>query len=386
MTSLSSPSWRARHALRSHLARRRPGLTPPLRTALHLGVVCAASLVALLAVLYGIEPQTARALSTFLAFHFLSGREPAMLWALHPPDAVSVWWVAPVAILNDFTFLFLCTPLVWIAVQRLRHAPLVGEALVSLEKSALENQAAIRRFGLPGLAGFVLFPALGTGSTAGAALGLVAQLPHTAVLVWMAGTTVVVNVLWAYVLGHVAVRIPAQGPWTFLPLIIVGVVFVAIIARAMGRRRGLEEIRLAKVPDLDAQHLARLEQAGIVEGRRSLRVDCETLRQHMGVPNARPSRCRAAAELLLLPSMRPADTRLLTHVGIQGVGDLAVAEPRYVRRAVEEASEEEGGHAEEWTDRAWTWREEARRLTEAAANGGPPARAAAPPAAALPAD
>ncbi len=330
---LSGP---AQVALRAsiHSARRRlPRLLHALlfATAGILGLA-----VLLLVVLAVFDPRTLAILGRMFLLTILVGREAAMLYAYSEGPTGGPTWPLVTAVLDDWFTIGFTLPLVWIGLERLRGVPYVGGIVLSLEKTAVEKRAFLRRWGLLGLLAFVWFPGVGAGVLVASAIGIVSKIPLRRLLIALAVGSAAVNVFWAVGLYYTSTLIPREGIWSYIPLACITALAIVAIVFGWLQQRRRHLFPIVKVQILEPAHIARLLAVGIEDGIELLYANRRVLASKLGMDPALLGRLRSVAELAMLRSVSPRHAEMLTEVGITSIRELSVAPPDLVAAALKE--------------------------------------------------
>ena len=327
------PAQAALRASVLHDRRRFPSL---LRSLLWtaLGLVVLSLLVGV--VLFFVDRHTLGVVAAMLGLTFAAGREAAILNAYGQDPAFGATWIAVAAVLEDLITLFLALPLVWLGIERLRGAPVLGGIILSLEKTAVEKRAFLRKWGLYGLVAFVWIPGIGAGVTLAAAMGLVSKIPLRRLTIALAIGSAAVNVFWAVGLYYTSSLIPREGPWSYIPLALVAVLAALAIAFGLVQRRKRHLFPIVKVQILEDEHVERLLEVGITDGIDLLYANRTTLAHKLGIKPTSLGRLRSVAELSMLKTVSPRHAEMLTEVGVTSIRELSVAPPALVAHAIHE--------------------------------------------------
>lgn len=296
-------------------------------------VVLAALQVVLLAI---IDPRTLGILLQLMGLSFAVGREGAILHAYGQDPSGGAAWVVVTSVLDDLITLALALPLFWLGLERLRGAPLLGGIILSLEKTAVEKRAFLRRWGLYGLVAFVWVPGVGAGVTLAAAIGLVSKIPLRRLILALALGSAAVNAFWAVGLYYTSSLIPREGPWSYVPLAFVAVLAVVAVVFGILQRRKRHLFPIVKVQILGDEHVERLLKVGITDGIDLLYANRTILAARLGINAASLGRLRSVAELSMLRTVSPRHAEILTEVGVTSIRELAVAPSELVSKAIHE--------------------------------------------------
>jgi uncharacterized membrane protein len=330
------PSGPAQDALRErvhHDRRRFPAILRNLLWAAAGLVLLAVALIVFLAL---VDARTLGILGQLGGLSFAVGREAAILRAYGQDPAGGFLWIAVAAVLDDLITLALALPLFWLGVERLRGAPVLGGIVLSLEKTAVEKRAFLRRWGLYGLVAFIWVPGVGAGVTLAAVIGLVSKIPLRRLIVALAIGSAAVNVFWAVGLYYTSALIPREGPWSYIPLAFVASLGAFAIVYGLVQRRKRHLFPVVKVGILDDEHARRLLAVGIEDGIELLYANRTTLANKLGIKPTSLGRLRSVAELSMLSAVRPRHAEMLTEVGVTSIRELAVAPPALVSQAIHE--------------------------------------------------
>jgi uncharacterized membrane protein len=299
-----------------------------------LGLLALAALLA--AGLAVADPRTLGIAGQVLALSFAVGREAAILHAYGQDPTGGPVWIAATAVLDDWITLALALPLFWLGIERLRGTPFVGGIVLSLEKTAVEKRAFLRRWGLYGLVAFVWMPGIGAGVMLAAAIGLVSKIPLRRLAIALALGSAAVNVFWAVGLYFVEGLVPNTGPWSYVPLALVAALVVLAVVFGLRQRRKRHLFPLVKVQVLEAAHVERLLEVGITDGIDLLYANRTILSAKLGIDPASLGRLRSVAELSMLRTVLPRHAEMLTEVGVTSIRELSVAPPGLVAEALHE--------------------------------------------------
>jgi uncharacterized membrane protein len=359
------PSGPAQDALRARIRADRRRFPPVLRSLLWVALGLAAFAAALAAVLAATDPRTLGILGTLLGLSFAVGREAAILNAYGQSPSLGATWVVVTSILDDLITLALALPLIWLGIERLRGAPFLGGIVLSLEKTAVERRAFLRRWGLLGLIAFVWVPGVGAGVTLAAAMGLVSKIPVRRLAVALALGSAAVNAFWAIGLYYTSALIPSEGPWSYIPLALVVALALSAVAFGLVQRRKRHLFPIVKVQVLEPEHAERLLEVGITDGIDLLYANRTILAAKLGINPASLGRLRSVAELSLLRTVSPRHAEMLTKVGVTGIRELSVAPPALVAAALHElellhAIQPLPGEAQDFASLCGRWTEDAR--------------------------
>lgn len=294
---------------------------------------------------------------------FAVGREGAILRAYGQDPWLGATWITVTSVLDDLITLALALPLFWLGIERLRGAPLVGGIILSLEKAAVEKRAFVRRWGLYGLVAFVWMPGFGAGVTLAAAIGLVSKIPLRRLTIALALGSAAVNAFWAIGLYYTSSLIPREGPWSYIPLVLILVLAVLAVVFGLLQRRKRDLFPIVKVQILAAEHVKRLREVGITDGIDLLYANRATLAAKLGIRPTSLGRLRSVAELSMLRTVSPRHAEMLTEVGVTSIRELSVAPPQMVAAAIQELELLHAIQPEEAQDFAGlceTWTQDAR--------------------------
>lgn len=330
---LSGP---AQVELRASIRAARRRLPRLLRALLYATVGILGLAIVLLVLIAVFDPRTLGILGRMFLLTIFVGREAAMLYAYSEGPSGGPAWPLVTAILDDWFTIGFTLPLVWIGLERLRGVPYVGGVVLSLEKTAVEKRAFLRRWGLLGLLAFVWFPGVGAGVLVASAIGIVSKIPHRRLLVALAVGSAAVNVFWAVGLYYTSTLIPSEGVWSYIPLACIAVLAMVAIVFAWLQRRRRHLFPIVKVQILEPAHIARLLEVGIEDGIELLYANRRILAAKLGMDPALLGRLRSVAELSMLRTVSPRHAEMLTEVGITSIRDLSVAPPDLVAAALKE--------------------------------------------------
>lgn len=329
----SGPAQKVLRARVHHDRRRFPTVLGTLLwVALGLGGL-AALLIVFLAI---VDPRTLGILGQLGGLSFAVGREAAILRAYSQDPAGGFLWILIGAVLEDLITLALALPLFWLGIERLRGAPVIGGIVLSLEKTAVEKRAFLRKWGLYGLVAFVWVPGVGAGVTLAAVIGLVSKIPLRRLIVALALGSAAVNAFWAVGLYYTSSLIPREGPWSYIPIAFVAALGAFAVAYGLVQRRKRHLFPIVKVRVLDDEHTQRLLAVGIEDGIELLYANRTTLAQKLGIKPTSLGRLRSVAELSMLAAVLPRHAEMLTEIGVTSIRELSVAPPELVSQAIHE--------------------------------------------------
>ncbi|HLE47113.1 MAG TPA: DUF4332 domain-containing protein [Candidatus Thermoplasmatota archaeon] len=351
--------------MRARVRKDRQQFPAVLRTCLWatLGLVAASSLaVALMAIL---DSHTLSLLVQMFVLSFAVGREAAMLYIYGQGPSFGPFWVLVAAIVDDLVTLGFTLPLVWLGLARLRGVYLLGGIVLSVEKTAVEKRAFLRRWGVYGLVAFVWLPGLGAGVFLAAAMGIVAKIPLRRLIIALAVGTALVNAFWAIGLYYTASLIPAEGVWSYIPIAFAAALGVVAAVFGWRQHRTRHLFPIVKVQILDAEHAARLADVGITDGNHLLYANRHVLARKLGIDPSLLGRLRSVAELSMLRTVSPRHAEMLTEVGINSIRQLSVAPPHLVAAALEELESKHAirplpGEHDPFPEQCGRWTEDAR--------------------------
>jgi uncharacterized membrane protein len=326
----------AQEELRQRVRTDRRRLPRVLRGSLWLSLgilVLSGLLIALLAV---VDPQVLTVLGQMIALSFAVGREAAMLWAYSQTPAPSPAWVFLATALDDLLTMGLTLPLLWIALERLRGVFFIGGVVLSVEKTAVEKRAFLRRWGVWGLVAFIWFPGVGAGIFLAAAIGMIAKIPLKRLIVALSGASILVNAFWSIGLYYTSGLIPREGAWSYGPIVFAGALGVLAIVFGVRQHHLRHLFPIVKVQMLGPQHVSRLLEVGITDGIDLLYANRTILAKKLGMDPALLGRLRSVAELSLLRAVSPRHAEMLAVVGISDIRELSVAPPELVAAALKE--------------------------------------------------
>ncbi|MFA5943795.1 MAG: DUF4332 domain-containing protein [Candidatus Thermoplasmatota archaeon] len=326
----------AQAALRARVQHDRKRFPRILRNALWVGVGLSGLAIALVIFLAVIDPRTMGIVAQLLGLSFAIGREAAILHAYSQQPSLGATWIVITSVLDDLITLALALPLFWLGLERMRGAPHLGGVILSLEKTAVEKRAFLRRWGLYGLIAFVWVPGVGAGVTLAAAMGLVSKIPLRRLILALALGSAAVNSFWAIGLYYTSSLIPQEGPWSYVPLAFVVLVAAVAVVFGLLQRRKRHLFPIVKVQILEAEHIDRLLQVGITDGIDLLYANRTILAAKLGIRPASLGRLRSVAELSLLRTVSPRHAEMLTEIGVTSIRELAVAPPDLVADAIHE--------------------------------------------------
>lgn len=355
----------AQATLRARILHDRKRFPRILRTLLWVACGLVALAVALVAVLAVVDPHTMGIVAQLLGLSFAIGREAAILHAYSQAPAGGAAWIVVTSVLDDLITLALALPLFWLGIERMRGAPLLGGIVLSLEKTAVEKRAFLRRWGLYGLVAFVWVPGVGAGVTLAAAIGLVSKIPLRRLVVALALGSAAVNAFWAIGLYYTSGLIPREGPWSYIPLAFVVVLAICAVVFGLLQRRKRHLFPIVKVQILGDEHVERLLEVGITDGIDLLYANRTILAAKLGIKPASLGRLRSVAELSLLRTVSPRHAEMLTEVGVTSIRELAVAPPGLVADAIHELEllhvlQPASGDEEDFTIHCQEWTQDAR--------------------------
>jgi uncharacterized membrane protein len=361
---------RAQTRLRARVLADRRRFPPDLRILLWVALGLAAFAALLITFLALTDRHT---MGIIIQLHILSllvGREPAILHAYTARPSFGATWITVSSVLTDFITLALALPLFWLGIERLRGVPLLGGVILSLEKTAVEKRAFLRRWGLFGLVAVVWVPGVGAGVTLAAVIGLVSKIPRRRLIVALAVGSAAVNAFWAISLYFTSALIPRSGPWSYVPLAFVALLLVVALVFGLLQRRTRHLFPIVKVQILGAEHAKRLLDVGITDGIDLLYANRTVLAARLGIKPSSLGRLRSVAELSMLRTVSPRNAEILTEVGVTSIRELAVAPPGLVADAIHELEllhVLQPDEAEDFTRRCQDWTMDAQDfLAEAA--------------------
>lgn len=357
------PSGPAQEALRARIRADRRRFPRVLRNLLWSAVALFGLAIVLAVVLAFLDLRTFGVVVAMLGLTFAVGREAAILNAYGQDPAFGATWIAVAAILEDLITLSLALPLFWLGVERLRGAPFLGGIVLSIEKTAVEKRAFLRRWGLYGLVAFVWVPGIGAGVMLASIIGLVSKIPLRRLVVALAIGSAAVNAFWAIGLYYTSSLIPREGPWSYVPLALVIVLAGAAVAFGLVERRKRHLFPIVKVQILEEEHVERLLAVGITDGIELLYANRTTLAAKLGIKPTSLGRLRSVAELAMLRTVSPRHAEMLTEVGVTSIRELAVAPPGLVAAALHELELMhvlQPDDVEDFTQRCGEWTQEAR--------------------------
>ncbi|HLF16498.1 MAG TPA: DUF4332 domain-containing protein [Candidatus Thermoplasmatota archaeon] len=359
------PSGPAQDALRARVRKDRRRFPRVLRTLLWTAFGMGLFTGALIAFLAVVDPRTLGIMLQVMGLSFAIGREGAILHAYTQGPSLGATWMVVTSVLDDLITLALALPLFWLGIERLRGAPFIGGIVLSLEKTAVEKRAFLRRWGLYGLVAFVWVPGVGAGVTLAAAIGLVSKIPLRSLILALALGSAAVNTFWAVGLYYTESLIPREGPWSYIPLafIVVLVLFAVVFGLLQRRKRHLFPI--VKVQILGDEHIERLLEVGITDGIDLLYANRTILAAKLGIKPASLGRLRSVAELSMLRTVSPRHAEMLTEVGVTSIRELSVAPPEMVAAAIHELEllhviQPSPGEVEDFTGLCKQWTKDAR--------------------------
>ena len=330
------PSGPAQDALRARVYHDRRRFPAIMRNLLWMALGLAGLATLGIIFLAIVSPHTMGIVLQLMGLTFIVGREGAILHAYTQDPWLGATWIAITSVLDDLITLALALPLFWLGIERMRGAPFLGGIVLSLEKTAVEKRAFLRRWGLYGLIAFVWLPGLGAGVTAAAAMGLVAKIPLPRLTIALAVGSAAVNVFWAVGLYYTSALIPSEGLWSYLPLAIVACLMVVAVIFGVQQRRKRHLFPIVKVQILEHEHVERLLQVGIADGYQLLYANRTILAAKLGIKPASLGRLRSVAELSMLRTVSPRQAEMLTEIGITRIRELSVAPPQMVADAIHE--------------------------------------------------
>ncbi len=354
----------AQASLRARVLQDRKRFPRLLRGMLWGAVGLGALAVILIVVLAVFDPRTLAIVAQLMGLSFAVGREAAMLRAYGQDPSGGAAWVVVASVLDDLITLALALPLFWLGIERLRGAPFLGGVILSLEKTAVEKRAFLRRWGLYGLIAFVWLPGLGAGVTLASAMGLVSKIPLRRLILALALGSAAVNTFWAVGLYYTSSLIPREGPWSYIPLGFVIVLAVVAVVFGVLQRRKRHLFPIVKVQILGEEHVERLHKVGITDGIQLLYANRTILASKLGINPASLGRLRSVAELSMLRTVSPRHAEILTEVGVTSIRELAVAPPELVTDAIHELEllhthQPAPADIEDFTELCQVWSEDA---------------------------
>jgi uncharacterized membrane protein len=355
----------AQAALRARVLHDRKRFPALLRTLLWVALGLAGLAALLVVGLALFDPRTLGIIAQLMGLSFAVGREAAILRAYGQDPSGGPLWVTVTSVLDDLITLALALPLFWLGIERLRGVPVLGGVILSLEKTAVEKRAFLRRWGLYGLVAFVWVPGVGAGVTLASAIGLVSKIPLRRLILALALGSAAVNAFWAVGLYYTSSLIPREGPWSYIPIAFVVVLAAFAVAFGVLQRRKRHLFPIVKVQILSHDHVQRLLEVGITDGVDLLYANRTILAAKLGIRPASLGRLRSVAELSMLRTVSPRHAEMLTKVGITSIRELSVAPPTLVADALHElellhAIQPLPGDVEDFTRLCAQWTEDAR--------------------------
>ena len=351
----------AQALLRARVLKDRNRFPPELRFLLWVALGLAAFAASLITFLALTDRHTMGIIVQLHILSLLVGREPAILHAYTQGPSLGATWITISSVLTDFITLALALPLFWLGIERLRGVPILGGIILSLEKTAVEKRAFLRRWGLYGLVAIIWVPGVGAGVTLAAVVGLVSKIPLRRLIVTLAVGSAAVNSFWAISLYYTSALLPHKGPWSFVPLAFVAALLILAVVFGLLQRRTRHLFPIVKVQILSDAHTKRLLEVGIADGIDLLYANRTVLAAKLGIKPASLGRLRSVAELSMLRTVSPRNAEILTEVGVTTIRELSVAPPSMVADAIHEL---ERLHAlqpnEDFTRRCQDWTQDAR--------------------------
>jgi len=326
----------AQEALRARVLHDRKRFPRALR-GLFWGALGLSGLAAfLLVVLAILDIRTFGIVAQLIGVSLAVGREGAILHAYGQDPYGGPVWITATAVLHDLITLCLVLPLFWLGIERLRGAPVLGGIILSLEKTAVEKRAFLRRWGLYGIVAFIWLPGVGAGVAATSAIGLVSKIPLRPLILALALGSAAVNLFWGIGLYYTSRIIPREGPWSYLPLVLIILLVALAVTFGVMQRRKRHLFPIVKVQLLEEEHVQRLREIGITDGIEFLYVNRRILAAELNINPESLGRLRAVAELSMLRTVVPRHAVMLTDVGVTSIRELAVAPPEMVAEAIHE--------------------------------------------------
>lgn len=326
----------AQVALRERIRVHRRRFPPILRYCFWAAFALLLLTVLLGALLAVFDPYELGVLAQMYVLSHAIGREGAMLYGYSQGSAISPGTVLLAITLDDLITLGFTLGLVWIGLERLRGVVFLGGIVLSIEKTAVEKRAFLKRWGLWGLVAFVWFPGIGAGVFLAAAMGIVAKIPLRRLIVALALGAFVVDAFWAIGLYYTSSLIPDEGIWSFIPLAAAVALGVVAIVFGWRQHRKRHLFPIVKVQVLSPQHVERLLDVGITDGIHVLYANRQILAKRLGMDPALLGRLRSVAELSMLRTVSPRHAEMLTEVGINSIRELSVAPAELVAAALKE--------------------------------------------------
>lgn len=353
----------AQGALRAIIRKDRRRFPSVMRNLLWTALGLAGMAGLLILFLAVVEPRTLGILLQLMGLSFAIGREGAILQAYGQDPWLGATWVVVTSVLDDLITLALALPLFWLGIERLRGAPVLGGIVLSLEKTAVEKRAFVRRWGLYGLVAFVWMPGFGAGVTLAGAIGLVSKIPLRRLTIALALGSAAVNAFWAIGLYYTSSLIPREGPWSYIPLALILVLAVLAVVFGLLQRRKRNLFPIVKVQILADEHVKRLREVGITDGIDLLYANRTTLAAKLGIRPTSLGRLRSVAELSMLRTVSPRHAEMLTEVGVTSIRELSVAPPQMVAAAIHELEllhPVQPKEAQDFTGLCEAWTQDAR--------------------------
>jgi uncharacterized membrane protein len=193
---------------------------------LRLGLALASAYILFLITSYFISPQYFQIFIGMTATNILFGRAAGM--SLGYAMELNHWVVFPVNLAIESILVLLIYPLFVFSWHQMVVIKPLEKFMARTGRAAHANHDRIRRFGIPSLFVFVLFPFWMTGPVIGAVIGFFLELrPWLNIGIVLSGTTLAC-LGWALVLQNLHEKMADFSP--FAPLIVLGVIVAVAIA------------------------------------------------------------------------------------------------------------------------------------------------------------
>jgi uncharacterized membrane protein len=143
-----------------------------------------------------------------------------------------------VNLIVDVVAVFLIYPLFVLSIEKIFAFHSLKNFIVRIHQTAQANYKNIKKYGVPGLFLFVLFPLWGTGPVVGCVIGHMMSLRPWFNMAVVLCATLLAIILWTVILAQFHVHLMATS--AYLPVIVIAVLFISVIAtygvRALRRK------------------------------------------------------------------------------------------------------------------------------------------------------